>query len=151
MLSRLCIPYMKKIGGGFIINCSPPLKVRNRDFNNKTAYLISKLGMTMTAIGISEEYRVDNICACTLWPKTAIESYAVKNHGLGDRFNWRKPSILTDCICYILNENKREFSGSQLIDEDYLRSKGVTNFDKYSCIEGTKPEAISSIELCDAG
>ena len=151
VLSRLCIPYMKNIGGGFIINCSPPLRVKNKDFNNKTAYLISKLGMTMTAIGIGEEHRKDNICACTLWPKTAIESYAVKNHGLGSRANWRKPSILTDCIRYILNENKKEFSGSQLIDEDYLRSKGITNFDKYSCIEGTTPENISSVPLWDAG
>ena len=118
---------MKKTGGGFIINCSPPFNIKNKDFNNKTAYLISKLGMTMTTIGIAEEYRNYNICSCTLWPKTAIESYAVINHKLGTRANWRKPSILTDCIEYILKENKKEFSGSQLIDEDYLRTKGITD------------------------
>ena len=106
--------------------------------------------MTTTAIGISEEHRNDNICACIFIPKTAIESYVVKNHSLGTKENWRKPTVLTDCIRHILNENKKEFSGSQLIDEEYLRSKGVTNFDKYSCIEELN-QMLSSAKLWDAG
>ena len=43
--------------------------------NHKTAYMISKWGMTMTALGISEEFKNGNIAANTLWPLKPIESY----------------------------------------------------------------------------
>ena len=58
---------------------SPPLFENLNDFkkylNNKTAYMISKWGMTMTALGISEEYKNKNIAANTLWPLKPIESW----------------------------------------------------------------------------
>ena len=46
--------------------------------------MISKWGMTMGAIGFSEEYHKKGIGVNTLWPMTAIESYAVINNKLGN-------------------------------------------------------------------
>ena len=53
-LSRLCLPIMKETGG-HIINQSPPLlsgNILNQTLKGKTAYMISKWGMTLGALGI---------------------------------------------------------------------------------------------------
>lgn len=151
-LSQLCIPYMEKnTDGGHIIMQSPPLTNGSKlafplqMFKGKTAYMISKLGMTMTALGIAEEYKGTNIAANTLWPMTPIESFALKNNNLGTPELWRKPDILVDSVINIVNENPRDFSGNQLIDEIYLRSLGITDFDKYQCVPGSEPPNMNEL------
>ena len=67
----------------------------NGIYANKTAYMISNLGMTMTAMGISSEFKGQGIAANTIWPSTPIESFAVKNHKLGEKKMWRKSTELT--------------------------------------------------------
>ena len=157
-LSKLCIPEMEKNDGGHIIMQSPPLTVGSSlafpvsHFHGKTGYMISKLGMTMTALGISEEYKGKNIAANTLWPMTPIESYALKNHKLGMPKHWRKEDIIVDAVKNIIQEDPVTFSGNQLIDELYLRSKGVDDFDQYQCVPGSEPPRLDNIQhLWNAG
>ena len=140
-LSKLCLEHMKKRNYGHIIMHSPPLSEwNNKDiYTYKTGYLISKYAMTMTALGISAEYKDYNIAANTIWPKKAIESYATKNNNLGNKTQWRKPNIIADVILEIINENPKTFSGNQLIDEEYLTKKGVNDFSKYRCVETNEP------------
>ena len=109
--------------GGHIIMQSPPLTFDNSVYKGKTAYMISKFGMTMSALGIAEEYKNDKIAANTLWPMTPIESYALKNHNLGTPEMWRKEDIMVDSVNNIVDEDPISFSGNQLIDELYLKSK----------------------------
>ena len=99
---------MMKNNGGYIINCSPPLLNNDELFmlKGKTAYLISKLGMTLTSLGIAEEFRGKNISSNTLWPMTPVESYALINNNLGDKKGWRKPDIISDSILHILKKTK---------------------------------------------
>ena len=51
-----------------------------------TAYNISKMGMTMVAMGVAEENLGDNITGNSLWPATVIESLASINFKLGELF-----------------------------------------------------------------
>lgn len=147
LLSRSAIELMNKNDGGHIIMHSPPLPNPhdNLIYKNKTAYMISKLGMTITALGISEEYKGKNISANTIWPATAIESDATKVMKLGTERDWRKPDIIADCIKYILNEDKNTFTGNQLIDEIYLKSKGVNDLSNYRCIKDHEPEKLINL------
>lgn len=152
LMSKEVIPYMLKSGKGFIINCSPPLTLNNtntlafnlKDLKNKTAYMISKLGMTLSALGIAEEYKGKGISSNTLWPLRPIESYALINHNLGNKKFWRKPDIISDCILKILQEDPIQFTGQQLLDEYYLQSKGTQCFEKYNCIPNSKPPLLSN-------
>ena len=152
-LAQKCITIKKKNEGGHIIMQSPPLCENVIDFklylNHKTAYMISKWGMTMTALGISEEYKKSNIAANTLWPLKPIESYALINNNIGNQKMWRKQDIIVDCINSIVDEDPTEFTGNQLIDELYLRSKGITDFEKYQCVPGYEPPIMNEIELWD--
>ena len=114
--------------------------------------MISKYGMTMTAMGISEEFFGKGIAANTIWPSTPIESFATKNNNLGVAKHWRKPDIIADAILKIIKEDPNKFTGNQLIDEDYLRSKGVTDFGIYNCVPGSRPPRLNDVqEMWNAG
>jgi citronellol/citronellal dehydrogenase len=148
MVSKYGIPLMLENGGGHIITMSPPLAQNIGELKtvkNKTAYMISKWGMTLGAMGFSEEYNNKGIASNTLWPMTAIESYAVINNNLGDKRIWRKPDIMVDVLNHIVDEDPYTFSGNQLIDEMYLRKKGVEDFGKYQCVEGSEPPPLRSL------
>jgi len=148
-LSKLSIPLLKKSGGGHIIYQSPPLPDNIIDLKNtvknKSAYMISKWGMTIGAIGLSEELKVNNIGVNTIWPMTPIESYAVKNNNLGNKKMWRKSDIIVDSVLHIINEKPSLFTGNQLIDETYLRSKGIDCFENYQCELGYEPPKLANI------
>jgi len=135
MMTRLCLPHMEKGGYGRVITMSPPINPGT--IGTHTAYVISKWGMTLTAMGVAHEYKGKNITGNSLWPATVIESQASINFQLGTPENWRKPSILVDCVLGIIADGT---NGEMLFDEDYLFGKGFTmkDMDKYACIPGGK-------------
>ena len=142
LLSRNVLQVMEKQGSGKIIMHSPPVELDK--IGGYTGYMISKYGMTLTALGISQEYKGKGITANTIWPATMIESYATKNHNLGDEKFWRKTDIIVDSIDKMLEEDDT-FTGNMLIDEDYLISKGVDDLSKYQCVEGFEPPKLNDL------
>ena len=142
MLSHYLLPLMEKTGSGHVIMHSPPINLDN--IGGYTGYMMSKYGMTICALGIAQEYRERGIVANTIWPSTLIESYATINNNLGDKKMWRKPDIICDAIEYMLMEDQT-FTGNMLIDEEYLRDKGVTDFEKYRCVPDSEPPKIEKV------
>ena len=156
LMARETIPYMLKNDGGHVINFSPPLTslpINNyAPLKNKTAYLISKMGMTLGMLGISREYLEHNIASNSLWPLRPVESYALINNNLGDSRSWYKQDIISDSVMHILKEDKMTFTGNQLVDEEYLKHKGVTDFTKYRCHPDFEPPKLDEIHhLWDTG
>src|SRR5205085_3715053 len=109
----------------------------------RVAYAISKLGMTLLTHGLAEEVRGDNIAVNSLWPVTIIESLASINHALGTPALWRKPDILVDSVLRLVQKEPSELTGQALLDEDFLRAEGVTDFSGYACVPGTQPPRLS--------
>jgi len=142
LLSRNVLQIMEKQNFGKIIMHSPPINLDK--IGGYTAYMISKYGMTMAALGIAQEYKNKGITANTIWPATMIESFATKNYGLGNEKLWRKPDIIVDSIEQILQEDY-SFTGNMLIDEEYLRQNGVTDFTKYQCVPGFEPPKLEEV------
>jgi citronellol/citronellal dehydrogenase len=99
--------------------------------------------MTLVAHGLAEEVKGTGVSINALWPATMVESYATINHKLGDRSMWRKASIISDC-CLALVQEKHDFSGHALIDEDYLKSRGVADLSKYRCDPNVEPPRITA-------
>jgi NAD(P)-dependent dehydrogenase (short-subunit alcohol dehydrogenase family) len=137
-ITKACLPHMKKNGWGRVICMSPPIRLNG--FAGRTAYNISKFGMTMVALGVAAEYQGTGITGNTVWPATIVESLASKNFKLGDEGTWRKPSILADSVLSIISEPDT-FTGNSLIDDIYLRSKGLTDEDlkTYRCDPNVEP------------
>jgi citronellol/citronellal dehydrogenase len=141
LCSQAVLPAMIKQGCGHIINMSPPLDLDI--VPGRIAYAISKLGMTLLTYGLAEEVRRHNIAVNSLWPATVIESQASINWGLGTRDQWRKPDILVDCVLRLARKESLELTGQALIDEDFLRSEGVTDFSSYACVPGAIPPRLT--------
>lgn len=147
-LSKLSIPLLQRSDNAHIINQSPPLfksKMLKKTIRNKTAYMISKWGMTLGALGLAEEYKGMGLAANTLWPMTPIESYALKNNNLGNEKMWRKTDIMVDAVLEIVKEDANTFTGNQLFDEVYLKEKGYTDFTKYQCVSGYEPPKLMEL------
>jgi len=105
----------------------------------RIAYAISKLGMTLLTHGLAAEVRPHNVAVNSLWPVTIIESQASINWGLGRPERWRKPDILVDCVLRLAAKEPAALTGQALLDEDFLRGEGVTDFSGYACVPGTEP------------
>jgi citronellol/citronellal dehydrogenase len=56
---------------------------------------------------------------------------------------WRKPDILVDCLLRIVQKEPATLTGQALLDEDFLRAEGVTDFTVYACVPGTNPPKTS--------
>jgi len=58
-------------------------------------------------------------------------------------------TIFSDAILEMLRTPAIEISGRLELDEDFLRSRGVRDFAKYSLIPGTNPRRIMPAQLPD--
>lgn len=98
--------------------------------------------MTMVAHGLAREVQGSGISINALWPATFIESSATKNFNMSERREWRKADIVGDSVVCMLGEDSNAFNGRAVIDEDYLKSVGVTDFSKYRCVADYEPTRI---------
>lgn len=133
MCSKLCIPYLKNAANPHILNLSPPLNMRPKWFKKHVAYTISKYGMSLCTLGMSQEFKDNGIAVNSLWPKTLIATAAVSVHISKLLYHAsRKPIIMADAAYEIITSSSRKVSGNFFIDESLLRERGVTNFRKYA-------------------
>lgn len=144
LAARAVLPALIERRWGHIINMSPPLDLRL--LPGRVGYCISKFGMTLLTLGLAEEVRQHNIAVNSLWPVTVIESQASINWQMGHRASWRKPDILVDCVVRLLRKEPGELTGQVLLDEDFLRAEGVTDFGGYACVPGTEPKRVFGVE-----
>jgi citronellol/citronellal dehydrogenase len=140
MVSRACIPYLKKSTNAHILNLSPPVNMDMKWFENHLAYTISKYDMSMIAMGLAAELKKYNVAANTLWPRTTIATAAVQNLLGGDMLMKmsRTPEIIADAAYYILSKPATQCTGNTFIDEEVLAKEGITDLSKYSVVPGAQ-------------
>ncbi len=134
LVSKTCIPHLKKAANPHILNLSPPLDMAAKWFKNHVAYTMAKFGMSMCTLGMSAEFARDGIAVNSLWPLTAIDTAAVRNLLGGEAVASmsRLPTIMADAAHAILTRPSRECTGNFFIDELVLREEGVTDFSVYA-------------------
>ena len=139
MVTKNCIPYLKKSAHPHILTLSPPIDLNPKWLGPFVAYTISKYNMSMMTLGWAWELKKYNIAANSLWPITTIATSAVKNllggQMLIDRS--RKPDILADCAYYILSKDPKICTGNLFLDEQVLASEGITDLDGYAVKPGS--------------
>ncbi len=138
MVSRACIPHLKKSTNAHILNLSPPINMDMKWFANHLAYTISKYNMTMIALGLAAELKKYNIAANALWPRTTIATAAVNNLLGGEALMKmsRTPDIMADAAYYILSKPATACTGNAFIDEEVLKGEGITELGGYSVVPG---------------
>jgi citronellol/citronellal dehydrogenase len=136
LVSKACIPHLKRAENPHILTLSPPLNLAQHWFRNHVAYTIAKYGMSMCTLGMSAEFEDDGIAVNSLWPRTIIATAAVQNLLGGDAAmqQSRRPEILADAAYEIFNRPSREATGNFYIDDEVLAEAGVTDLSGYSYV-----------------
>ena len=139
LCSQACIPALKKSSNPHILTLSPPLSMKAKWFAGHVAYTMSKYGMSMCTLGMSEELKPLGIAVNSLWPRTTIATAAVEVHFPEAILKAsRTADIMSDAAHAILTSDAKANTGNFYVDEDLLRKNGMTDFDKYSITPGAK-------------
>ena len=131
MVSKYALPYLAKAANPHILMLSPPLDMKEKWFAPHTAYSMAKFGMSLVVLGLAGELR-GRVAVNALWPRTTIATAAIRNLLGGDavmRMS-RSPAILADAA-YAIFRKPASFTGNFLIDDSFLATEGVTDFDRY--------------------
>ena len=133
MLSQKCIPHLIKGDNSHILTLSPPLDIARKWFGMTLAYTTAKYGMSLVAHGLAEELEKHNVASNCLWPRTSLDTAAVRNV-IGEELvkGSRKPSIYADAAYAVLKRDSSSCTGNFFLDQDVLEEEGVTDFDQYA-------------------
>ena len=134
VVSKLCIPHLKRAENPHVLTLSPPLLLDPKWLKGHVGYTIAKYGMSMCTIGMAAEFADDGIAFNSLWPRTIIATAAVQNLLGGDEAmrRSRKPEIMADAAHAILMRPSRECTGNLFLAEDVLADEGITDLARYS-------------------
>ncbi|MBC7721303.1 MAG: SDR family oxidoreductase, partial [Pedobacter sp.] len=79
LMTKACIPYLKKSSNAHILTLSPPINLDPKWIGPHLAYTLTKYNMSMMALGWAEEFKNHPIASNALWPRTTIDTAAVRN------------------------------------------------------------------------
>lgn len=132
LLTKLSIEHLMKSDNPHILTLSPPISLDPKWFTQHTAYTMAKYAMSLVTLGLSEELREHGIAANSLWPRTLIDTNALRNvMGAELITHSRKPAIMADAAYEILIKPSHTYTGQFLIDDSVLEDAGVTDFSIY--------------------
>lgn len=140
LVTQACIPHLKKAENPHILTLSPPLNLDPKWFEKHVGYTITKYNMSMMTIGWAREFKKDKIGVNSLWPRTTIDTAAVRNLLGGETLAKmsRTTAIIADAAYFILRQPSTECTGNLFVDEQVLEKEGITELDSYSVVPGAK-------------
>ena len=140
LMTKACIPYLKKSNNGHILTLSPPINLAPKWIGPHIAYTLTKYNMSMMALGWAEEFKNIPIASNALWPRTTIDTAAVRNLLGGQALAnmSRTVDILADAAFYILRQPAAQCTGNTFIDEAVFAAEGITDLSHYSVVQGGK-------------
>lgn len=138
LVVKHCLPYLRKGKNPHIITLSPPVNLDPKWMGGHIAYTITKFNMSMLALGWAAEFKGAGIASNALWPRTTIDTAAVRNLLGGETLAKmsRTPEIIADAVYFILKKNASQCTGHTFIDEEVLAGEGITDLEKYSVVPG---------------
>lgn len=131
--AKAALPLLRRTGGGHIVSLAPPLNLHPHWLAPHAPYTLSKFGMTLLSLGLAGEFAPDRISVTTLWPRTTIATAAIEFAvGAGLLPRCRTAQITADAAVEILATTDQSLTGQTLLDEDFLRTRGWTDFRQYA-------------------
>lgn len=136
VVTQACLPHLLKAERPHILTLAPPLDFSARWFAPHAAYSLAKYGMSILTLAWAAEFR-GRIAANCLWPRTAIDTAAVRNvlGGAEMARGCRTDRIVADAAAAVLDK-PLDFTGWCLLDDLVLAAEGVTDFGPYAVEPG---------------
>lgn len=138
LVTRACLPHLEKSDHARILTISPPLDFNPDWFRGHVAYSLAKYGMSVLTMGWAAEFE-GRIAANCLWPRTTIDTAAVRNLMGGEKManRSRKPEIMADAAAAMLSKGV-DFTGWCCLDDLVLAAEGVADLDRYAVSPGAE-------------
>ncbi|RZS31217.1 citronellol/citronellal dehydrogenase [Herbihabitans rhizosphaerae] len=130
LLSKAAIPHLREAANPHILTLSPPLNPAPHWPGRHLGYTLSKYGMSLCTVGLANELADAGVAANSLWPRTLIDTAAVRNL-VGGAENSRRPEIMADAAHAILTRDSRTCTGNLFVDDEVLAAEGVTDLSGY--------------------
>jgi citronellol/citronellal dehydrogenase len=142
LVTQACLPQLRSSAGAgrnpHVLTLSPPLNMDPKWFAPHVAYTMAKYGMSMCVLGHAEEFRPYGIAVNALWPRTAIATAALQMIPGVKPEHCRKPEIMADAAYLVLTADAATSTGNFFIDDEVLAGAGVTDFEQYSLVPGSR-------------
>lgn len=140
LMVQHCLPWLTKSSHAHILTLSPPVNLDIKWLRPHVAYTLTKYNMSLMTLAWAAEFADLPIAANALWPRTTIDTAAVRNLLGGEALAHmsRTTDIIADAASIILQRAPASCSGHTFIDEEVLASEGITNFDQYSVVPGAR-------------
>ena len=140
LMTKHCIPHLKRGKNPHIITLSPPINITPKWLGPHVAYTMTKFNMSMMALGWAAELKEDGVASNALWPRTTIDTAAVRNLLGGEMLAKmsRTPDILADAVYHIVTKTNLAYTGNTFIDEEVLAKEGITDLSHYSVVPGAQ-------------
>ena len=139
MVSKYCVPHLKRAANPHILNLSPPLDMSEKWFSGHVAYTMAKYGMSMCVLGMAGEFRAAGVAVNALWPRTVIATAALQMIPGVDVGRCRTPAIMADAAHAVLTRDARDpaNTGNFHIDDEVLAAAGITDLSAYAVRPGS--------------
>lgn len=140
LVVKNCAAYLRKGTNAHILTLSPPVNLDPKWLGPHVAYTITKYSMSMMAMGWAKEFKKDKVASNALWPRTTIDTAAVRNLLGGEALAKmsRTVDVLADAAYYILSKPSDQCTGNTFIDEEVFANEGITDLSKYSVVPGAQ-------------
>ena len=144
LCTQACLPHLKRAAeqgrNAHVLTLSPPLAMQARWFAPHVAYTMAKYGMSMCVLGHAEEF-APGIGVNALWPRTVIQTAALQMNLPGmpsGALPLAAPSWPRRRCASSERRCAQHFTGNFFIDEEVLAAAGVSNFDDYAVVPGSR-------------
>ncbi|HOZ04852.1 MAG TPA: NAD(P)-dependent oxidoreductase [Arenimonas sp.] len=131
LCSQICLPHLLKAENPHILTLAPPINLDPKWWAPHTGYTLAKMGMSFVTLGLAEEFK-GKVAINALWPRTVIATDAINMIPGVELSKCRTPEILSDAAHAIFVTPHAQLSGQFILDEDFLRERGVSDFDRYA-------------------
>jgi citronellol/citronellal dehydrogenase len=136
LCAQACLPQLLKASNPHILTLAPPITLEPKWWGPHVGYTLAKMGMSLVTLGLAAEFGPRGVAVNALWPRTVILTDALKMIPGVDPTCARTPAIMADAAHAILATPAGEINGQFLVDEDLLRARGETHFDRYAVQPG---------------
>lgn len=138
LAARTCLPHLKAGTNPHILTLCPPPSLDPKWYKGTLPYTLAKMGMSFATIGLAEDFREHGVAANALWPRTAIDTAAIRHELGGDAMikHCRTTDIVADSAHAILTRDATSCTGNFFLDDEVLAEEGVTDLDPYAIEPG---------------
>ncbi len=136
LCAQVCLPHLLESSNPHILTMAPPPNLDPKWWGAHLGYTLAKMGMSFVTLGLAAEFGPRGVSVNALWPKTVIATDALNMIPGVDAAGCRTPEIVADAAHAIFCAGRGAMNGRFLIDEEVLRARGHSDFERYAVQPG---------------